>query len=53
MPDIKITYKEREIDSTEASERFMEFLLIEGELGPVVDQFGEYLKRFLEKVWKE
>ena len=53
MPDIKITYKGREIDSTEAAERFMEFLLVEGELGPVVDQFGEYLQKFLEKVWKD
>ncbi|MES2225383.1 MAG: hypothetical protein V4480_01055 [Patescibacteria group bacterium] len=53
MPDIKMTYKGREIEPKEASERFMEFLLVEGELGPIVDQFGEYLRLFLLKETKD
>ncbi len=49
MPDVKLTYKGEEMTPESGATHFAEFLIIEGEGGPLIDQMLDYMKRYLEK----
>lgn len=48
MADLYISFDGKEIDIQECVDRFIEFLIIEGE-SETADAYGEYLRQFLLK----
>lgn len=52
MPDIKMTYKGKEITPENGGLRFAEFLMIEGYGGLIIDEMAEMMTQFLKKVTK-
>ena len=49
MPDIQMKYKGEDMTPDQGATHFAEYLIIEGEGGPIIDQMLEHMRGYLTK----